>query len=969
VTGTVFIDPGSNNSFVPGDTVVPGASVTLTGTTTNSTKVDVTTTTDANGNFTFFQVQPGTYSLSRGSDSNFLAGKGSIGSLGGTIGINSISSITVAEGQTGINYNLSTAGLSPGVISLRDFLASFTAASDVTFARTGPGFTAADNTVQPSTAPSPGTSILSGAVKNGSTGLPGVEVTLSGIDNTGQAIFQTTTTIAGNTGFYQFTALNPLVYTLNVPTQPAGFRADLPTVGALGGLVLRNDQITNITVGTGVIGGGYNFAELALLTPTKHAGPVIAAELADNTAGPGGTTSDNTTSDPSIVGSATSSSGPITDLTARFTGAFVDITSQLGADGRFFLNAALLKQINGGSLPDGSYALHLQATDSAGNVRTFDVLPAFALNTTPPTIPTLQIQSGPNNDNTATVGGTTSPGATVVLQQGSPTVASVSQNAVNVTFQFPGPQNQMGIDFSGLTGTGPPAAVSTPVTGALPTTAEIQTISFGGTVTGGTFTLSFKNTANQTMTTGPITWSANSASLVANIQAALNNIIGNQTTTAVAGKFSFNITMTPGPTKFNVQAVDKAGNISQLTQFLVNPIKLTNPAGQTVNMTAPSVSTDTSKDQNIDLTGVFTDANLANSVVTFNTSAGPINMQLLDGATPQTVANFLNYVSQGSYNNDIFQRNGTTQSPPLNVPVLQGGGFTFQTNPSNLVPVETNPEIQNEFNASHPDALGTIAMAKGSDPNSATSQFFLNLADNSSTLGSSNTGGFTVFGQVQSGADQRILNTLAAFPVANETQTVFNVTFTTPGPMPTMTPTSILAGTMPTINVATTTPGSIPSTTAIQTITFGGTITGGKFTLTLGSATTGDINWSSDNATLATNIQTALNALANTNVTVAPGTNPFSAIPLKNFTGSQFPISTTASNFALINNISTQVAPTDHLTFQVTGNTVSSVADASVNANNWLLLHPKSAGSTVITVTVSDGFNSSAMFQVTVNVT
>src|SRR5205807_1646786 len=96
------------------------------------------------------------------------------------------------------------------------------------------------------------------------------------------------------------------------------------------------------------------------------------------------------------------------------------------------------------------------------------------------------------------------------------------------------------------------------------------------------------------------------------------------------------------------------------------------------------------------------------------------------------------------------------------------GGFTFQANPSTLVPIAQHPAVPNEFGISN--TIGTLAMAKlGSDPNSATNQFFFNLGNNSSNLDTQN-GGFTVFGQVTSPADQGIVNTLAATPVLDESK-------------------------------------------------------------------------------------------------------------------------------------------------------------------------------------------------------
>lgn len=158
----------------------------------------------------------------------------------------------------------------------------------------------------------------------------------------------------------------------------------------------------------------------------------------------------------------------------------------------------------------------------------------------------------------------------------------------------------------------------------------------------------------------------------------------------------------------------------------------------------------------LDLSANFFDPDTTNTVVTFNTSQGSFNVELFDKDAPQTVTNFLDYVQAGDYNNDLFQRlsnlSQTSPRTPALTPfqVLQAGGFTVKADASGNVtgftPLTTFQSIQNEFNALHPNAVGTLAMARTSDPNSATSQFFFNLADNSSTLGPGNA--FAVFGQV-----------------------------------------------------------------------------------------------------------------------------------------------------------------------------------------------------------------------------
>jgi len=152
----------------------------------------------------------------------------------------------------------------------------------------------------------------------------------------------------------------------------------------------------------------------------------------------------------------------------------------------------------------------------------------------------------------------------------------------------------------------------------------------------------------------------------------------------------------------------------------------------------------------VDLAAHFTDPDITNSIVRFDTSDGPINVQLFDTQAPQTVANFLNYVKSGAYNNSIFHR-------LVNNFVIQGGGFTFNSTPASVTAIPTNPAVANEFGTSN--TQGTLAMALvGSDINSGTDQFFFNLVNNASSLDAQK---FTVFGKIVGSADQNVLNSLA----------------------------------------------------------------------------------------------------------------------------------------------------------------------------------------------------------------
>ena len=126
------------------------------------------------------------------------------------------------------------------------------------------------------------------------------------------------------------------------------------------------------------------------------------------------------------------------------------------------------------------------------------------------------------------------------------------------------------------------------------------------------------------------------------------------------------------------------------------------------------------------------------TVVEIRTNLGNISVNLFDEDTPETVGNFLEYVNSGAYANNVVHR----MIPNF---VVQGGGFQYNNelpfdNVATGVAVTNEPELSN--------LRGTIAMAKlEGNPNSATSQWYINLADNSQNLDVTN-GGFTVFGQV-----------------------------------------------------------------------------------------------------------------------------------------------------------------------------------------------------------------------------
>ena len=124
------------------------------------------------------------------------------------------------------------------------------------------------------------------------------------------------------------------------------------------------------------------------------------------------------------------------------------------------------------------------------------------------------------------------------------------------------------------------------------------------------------------------------------------------------------------------------------------------------------------------------------TIVEMQTSHGVIELNLFDQQVPNTAANFLSYIEDDAYNQTVIHRSVSDF-------VIQGGGFTFT---DELVPITTKPTVVNEPVLSN--VKGTIAMAKlANDENSATSQWFFNMVDNSEALDTQN-GGFTVFGQI-----------------------------------------------------------------------------------------------------------------------------------------------------------------------------------------------------------------------------
>jgi cyclophilin family peptidyl-prolyl cis-trans isomerase len=140
--------------------------------------------------------------------------------------------------------------------------------------------------------------------------------------------------------------------------------------------------------------------------------------------------------------------------------------------------------------------------------------------------------------------------------------------------------------------------------------------------------------------------------------------------------------------------------------------------------------------------------------VEIQTNQGSFVIELYPEYAPKTVANFLQYVNDGFYDCTLFHR-------LVKDLLIQGGGYAH-----GMVPKKTRPPVENEANQGIGNSRYTVAMARDADPNSGTSQFFVNLADNHALDFESPTPdgwGYTVFGRVIKGTE--VIDAMAVIPV------------------------------------------------------------------------------------------------------------------------------------------------------------------------------------------------------------
>ena len=131
-------------------------------------------------------------------------------------------------------------------------------------------------------------------------------------------------------------------------------------------------------------------------------------------------------------------------------------------------------------------------------------------------------------------------------------------------------------------------------------------------------------------------------------------------------------------------------------------------------------------------------------MIKLHTNHGVITLNLFADKAPETVANFIQYVKDGHYDNTIFHR-------VISNFMIQGGGFD-----TDMKEKSTRSSIKNEANNGVSNKKGTVAMARTMEPHSASAQFFINVQDNDfldHTAPTTQGWGYTVFGEVVDGLD------------------------------------------------------------------------------------------------------------------------------------------------------------------------------------------------------------------------
>lgn len=296
----------------------------------------------------------------------------------------------------------------------------------------------------------------------------------------------------------------------------------------------------------------------------------------------------------------------------------------------------------------------------------------------------------------------------------------------------------------------------------------------------------------------------------------------------------------------------------------------------------------------VDLRAHFTLPNVTGQIAQFDTVLGKVNVELRADAAPQHVANFLAYVQAGAYAGTFFHRSAALEAGGISI--VQGGGFRSSANTDISEVPRFNP-VPLEYNL--PNARGTLAAARTSDLNSATSQWYFNVRDNSTTLGSNNGGGYTVFGRVI-GNGMMVIDAIAAQSVVNA-GSPFNEL-----PVRNLTGTSVTAANLIMVNAVTQAavyPGSGGtsvlsfSATSSNAAVVGAAVSGSTLTLTPGTAGTASVTITATDSHGSTAVQSVVVTVTGAGASRAPQitAQPPAQIRLVTGTGNTLALAVTAT--------------------------------------------------------------------------
>lgn len=588
---------------------------------------------------------------------------------------------------------------------------------------------------------------------------------------------------------------------------------------------------------------------------------------------------------------------------------------------------------------------------------------------------------------------TSPPSSTITAASWAKDVVTVTTSAANVL--------QVGdvVTISGMT----PAAFngtftvtevpsSTTFTYALATNPGTATAFGTAAETGVTVTTSTNSTGSYTfenvlpgtytITGGPVSQLVDSKSPTATVSSI--NLSGGQTLTnnlAFTGKLSPSA-VNLGLFLTETTTVGHAFGPVSTTPDLVNPIAVNSPtvstaiANQSVNVNAA--------DTQIDLAGHFANPNATDTLLTLNITDGTtpmkLELELFDAQDPQTVANFLDYVESGTFNNVVFNRLVTS-----GIDILQGGAVALGPSGTTQNVTLTNPTANTTkftltFGTQTTTAI-TYTGTSATDIQAVQSALAAlpNIGSGNVTVTEATTGVFTVtFGGTLAKSTQAQLKAAITAGTGAKIATSIGTTLNNvpilspdeagvPSEFPTATspPAQNVAGT-----IAMALSGS-PSNPNSGTNQFFFNIGNNSSSLDSQKFTTFGKILSVSTATLNTLGATPTQNETNSTLTSEFPTADFENIPLKNYKGTAttFPSTATSSNFITINSITVNNLG-DQLTYSVVSNSNPSLVTPTIT-NEWLNLHYASgqSGTATITVKATDSYGASVTdsFTVTVN--